>query len=223
MTARARSYSRTAGAFRRGARKTAGFSLIELLVVTALIALLAGLLLPTLGAARTAVKRTETKIRFSQWAAAIEQFQQEYGYYPAITGPDGLVDAAAFLAALTARDHLGATLSDSSLAGNTKSVCFYSVANAELVKDPVGAPTGELCDPFGNSEIVLLYDADANGVISGAELIRRAVRPGNSQSGFGAAITPDAAAFPVAGVRARVLFYSAGHGRGADDFAYSWR
>ena len=199
-----------------------GFTLIELLTVMAIIGVLAGILIPTVSGVRNSAKRAQTKVRFSQWAGALEQFRQEYGYYPAVTTGD-LLNPTAFFAALTGRDYAGTALTGAALDGNTKAVAFYSVSEGELVKDAAGAATDELCDAFGNSEIVVCFDADANGVIKGSELVRRDMRPGNSVEGFRPAVTPEAANFPASGVRAGVLFYSAGRGDQPADLIYSWK
>ena len=63
-------------------RRPAGFTVLELLGVMTIIAILAALLLPTLGAARSAAQRAKTRAQFAQWAAALEQYRQEYGYFP---------------------------------------------------------------------------------------------------------------------------------------------
>ena len=49
--------------------------------------------LPAISGAQNSAKRAKTRVQFSQWSAAIEQFRQEYGYYPAFTS--GRVNAGA--------------------------------------------------------------------------------------------------------------------------------
>jgi prepilin-type N-terminal cleavage/methylation domain-containing protein len=198
------------------------FTLIELLTVIAIIGILAGILIPTVSGVRNTAKKAETKVRFSQWAAAMEQYRQEYGYYPAVTSSN-LLAPTPFLAALTGRDYLGEPFTANALNGNTKSVAFYSVSESEFVKDATGAATNELTDAFGNSEIVILTDVDGNGVIKGNELVQKNVRSGNSRDGFGSSLAPDAESFPAAGIRAGVIFYSAGKGSTAGDIVYSWK
>lgn len=198
------------------------FTLIELLVVIAIIGILAAILIPTVGAVRTSAKRAETKVRFGQWAAAMEQFKQDYGYYPAIT-TSNLLDPTKFLAALNAHDYTGTALTGTALNGNTRAIAFYSPADAELVKDAAGATINQLCDPFGNSDVAVLIDANGDGIISGTELVQPSVRAGNSMTGQGTALTPDADNFPSTGIRAGVLFYSAGPGVTSSDLVYSWK
>src|SRR5258707_15486382 len=58
------------------------FTLIELLTVIAVIGILAAILIPTTASARVAANKAKTRGQLAQWAAAIEGFRQEYGYYP---------------------------------------------------------------------------------------------------------------------------------------------
>lgn len=64
--------------------RRSGFSLVELMVVISIIAVLVGLLLVALGRVRTAAAKTRTQNTMRQFAAACDQFQQEYGRYPGV-------------------------------------------------------------------------------------------------------------------------------------------
>ena len=201
-------------------RNRCGFTLVELLTVVAIVGILAAILVPTVNGARNSARRADTKVRFTQWSAAMEQFRQEYGYLPQIAAADGRLDTSLFLGALTGRSFSGAALSGSALNGNTKAIVFYRLSEAEIIR---GSATDEVTDGFGNSDIVVLIDLDGDGAIRGAELQRSAVRAGNSHVGYGNALAPDAAMFPNEGIRASVAFYSAGAGRIESDFVFSWR
>ena len=63
-------------------RFSAGFSLIELLVVISIISLLVGILIPALSRARESAKRTVCSSNLRQIGLATRLYVNEYGYYP---------------------------------------------------------------------------------------------------------------------------------------------
>lgn len=64
------------------------FTLIEMLVVLAIIGILAGILLPALAMARARVRITQASNDIAQLRTSIQQYVQDYGAYP----PDGILN-----------------------------------------------------------------------------------------------------------------------------------
>ena len=142
-----------------GGGRLTGFTLVELLAVIAIIALLVAILVPTTASVRVTAKRAKTRVQFGQWAGAMEQFRQEYGYYPAIDGGSGGKIVPEFFAgALTGMTVDGsAPASATHLAGNAKQLRFYNIGESEL-----NVARTELADAFGNTDMAVIYSAAAS-------------------------------------------------------------
>lgn len=67
-------------------RKKTGLTLVELLVVLAIIALLVGVLIPALSAVRNMAKETKQKGQLTTIALALTAFRSDYGDYPPSAG-----------------------------------------------------------------------------------------------------------------------------------------
>jgi prepilin-type N-terminal cleavage/methylation domain-containing protein len=61
---------------------SAGFTLVELLTVIAIIAILMGLLFPAINIAREQARKTQAKTDCAQITAAVKAYYAEYGKYP---------------------------------------------------------------------------------------------------------------------------------------------
>jgi len=66
----------------KGGARPAGFTLIELLTVVAIIALLIGILLPSLSRARDQARRTKVAALLDSIGKALEMFHNDFHHYP---------------------------------------------------------------------------------------------------------------------------------------------
>jgi type II secretion system protein G len=78
----------------RGKRKQLGFTLIEMMVVLAVIGLLASVILASLNVARQKARDAKRKEDSAEVRKAIDLYYQEYGIYPPTAGsvPAGFND-----------------------------------------------------------------------------------------------------------------------------------
>lgn len=145
-------------------RNRKGFTLVELLTVVAIIGILAGILIPTVGAAVTSAKKAKGRNQMRQYAVAIQQYKAEYGYYPPIgslmtTGRAQLDQGTTsrdFISAMSGRDYQGNELSSSERRRlNPRAIAFCSFSEQEFYYDETTGETSEyqLADPFGNRKI----------------------------------------------------------------------
>ena len=67
---------------RSALRISRAFTLVEMLVVIAIIGILAAMLLPALAAAKTAAKKAQAKMEMGSIVTAIEGYDQDYSRYP---------------------------------------------------------------------------------------------------------------------------------------------
>lgn len=207
-------------------RHPRAFTLLELLSVIAIIGILTALFFPGLRAARVSANKARTRVQFSQWSAAIEAFRSEYGFYP-VFDASALVNGGAapapggdhlFHDILAGRKRDGSALPAAAAAAaqNRRLIGFHSFGEADFT-DAASPSPHLLRDAFDNTEIAVLVDRNLDGVI----------RTGSDYPALPAVagLTPSAADFPAAGVRAGVLFYAPAPGADAANpgFIFSWK
>ena len=204
--------------------RPAAFTLVELLTVLAILGILAAILVPVVGRAQEAARRTKVRTQFAQWAAALDGFRAEYGHHPSFAagGASSAPDLCRvnevpglFFQTLTGRSGTGGAPDlDRAAAANPRRIVFVAFGAAEL---GTGAHPS-VCDDFGNTDIVLLVDRDGDGLIPAP-----AAPPAVLSAQTGRTLAPPPDAFPADGVRATVAFYSAGAGRDPESVVCSWR
>ena len=212
------------------------FTLIELLTVIAIIGILAAIIIPTVSSVRVSANKAKTKVQFNQWAAAIESFRSEYGYYPsfhtsALVNPSGQSTDSTVLHifhdVLAARKRSGDAL-PTLISGtgplapesqNRKRISFYTFSEGDFSPNDSTSPN-LIQDAFGNTEIAVIVDRNLDGIITSADYggtlpLVNGIRPTSGSS------TAD---FPSSGLRARVVFYAPTPDADAinPDFIFSW-
>lgn len=147
--------------------KANGFTLVELLMVIAIIGILAGILIPSVGAVRRQANVAASKSQLSNYVNAIQMFKSEYGYFPFISGSeDDDIDLSSqsseFIETLSGRDPTSGTRSDEG--GNRRSIAFHSFSESEFyVEDNGETSDTQLADRFNNRNIFIEIDGDGNG------------------------------------------------------------
>jgi len=152
-----------------------GFTLIELLTVIAIIGILAGILIPTVGQVKKQASIATSKAKLSQYLTSIQSFKGEYGYYPFLTLLNSkheldLSDAAmskSFVETLSAREIDNPTTTTAG-DGNRRRIQFYNFTEDEISDgtDHTSVLANTVIDSFGNSAIRLIFDHDSDGLVT---------------------------------------------------------
>lgn len=153
-------------------KKISGFTLIELLMVVAIIGILAGILIPTVGAVRKQANIAASQAQLSNYVTALSLFKGEYSYLPFVTSSaDVELDlsqnstSTEFIETLSARDASSGV--QKSVNGNRRLISFHSFSESEFyVNDSDVTDTTQIADRFNNSNIIIVIDGDGDGEIT---------------------------------------------------------
>jgi len=152
--------------------KKQGFTLIELLMVIAIIGILAGILIPTVGAVRKQANIAASKSQLSNYVTAIQMFKGEYGYYPFVTSnADVSYDLSSkstdFIKTLSGRDP-SSNNAKVTFGGNRRQIGFHSFSESEFEWDDAtdAASATQLSDRFNNTNLIIVIDGDGDGQIT---------------------------------------------------------
>jgi prepilin-type N-terminal cleavage/methylation domain-containing protein len=158
-------------------RKSSAFTLIELLIVIAIIGILMGMLFPAMKGAIDAAKKAQAKNDATQIATAVIAYETEYGKLPLstkITVDKALVDALAGIDTGT---------------NNPRGIVFLDVQAAKKGKS--GTNSSGFVDPWStNTPYSIAMDIDydnnisvsTNGAASGPSSLRKKVGVWNVNS-----------------------------------------
>lgn len=184
-------------------RNSHAFTLIELLTVIAVIGILASILIPVVGNARSSAMAAKSRYEFTQIANACIKFKADYGYWPSSNNSVSTEGGDLF-------DVLMADM-DSSTAKrlNRRMAPYYSPGN-------VTEKEGYVIDGFGNSDIHVIFYSGREKIptISASTVNGVTVKTGNpedNKSNERENVSPHI----DDDVRAQVVVFSAGDGKKA--------
>jgi len=170
------------------------FTLIELMVVIAIIAVLMGLAFPAYQGVQNAAKKTQAKNDLVQIVTAVNAFYTEYGKYPLPAGAAG-ADDYTYGDAATPNKPLMIILTGKNATDNPRGIAFLAPpiatrANAYGVElDNAGNPTSDFNHPWSKPDFHEPYriciDEDYDGAVRDPELPARKIPAGVIAWSFG--------------------------------------
>lgn len=135
-------------------KSSRAFTLIELLIVIAILGILMALLFPAVQGALDAAKRTQAKNDVVQIATAVTAYETEYGRLPATNS--GAQDVGGNV--------LSALMGSNVANLNPRQIVFIEVQTAKKGKS--GVTNGNFADPWGGT-YQIAYDNDYDNRLTG--------------------------------------------------------
>jgi prepilin-type N-terminal cleavage/methylation domain-containing protein len=142
-------------------RRCTGFTLIELVVVIAIIVILVGLVLSTVGYVQKNAARSRAGTEIAAMSAACESYKADNGVYPRSGATDGLDPTTSNIAnyKTPSRDMYGLISGDGTFDGTPDAGArsYMTFKPNSLVRDDMSNPPSlsnpvtAIRDPFGNS------------------------------------------------------------------------
>ncbi len=140
------------------ARNARGFTLIEVLVVIAIIGLLAGILVPTIATARRRARQGAASMALKSVVQAIEQYKTDWGVYPPDSGALGQFGMPASGPA-GCSETLWYRLCTRATKGDMHCGPYLENLGADrLRKDPDGSEKKRLCSPLGGFYLYMVLN-----------------------------------------------------------------
>src|ERR1700731_3523210 len=162
--------------------RNTSFTLLELMVVIAIVVVLAGLLFPAVQSVLDRAKKVQAKNDLTQIVTAVNAFYTEYGRYPTVDTTD---TAATYGAGSSSSKAVFDELRGKSTTLNTRQIIFISPSEDTSQINPKGriGSDGQFYDPWGFAYTIRI-DADYDNQVAnpytgsggaGADPIRQAV------------------------------------------------
>ena len=153
-------------------KRNSAFTLIELLMVIAIIGILAGILIPAVGAVKKQANIAAGKAQLSNYVNAVELFKGEYKFYPWVTGGndetrlDVNSSANNFIETLSGKSTDGSSSHAGWQDTNRRRIGFHSFSDSEFfVNDSDVVSEDILADRFNNQNIFMAIDGDGDGFV----------------------------------------------------------